>query len=62
MANGFHIADSVHTINWSFQFIALNIQLLFQQELTRLDEGFILSYRVTGTYPVTLPSALVTCS
>lgn len=60
-ASGFHLADLLQTINWSFQFIVVKIQLLFQQELTRLDEGFILSYRVTGTFPVTLPSALVTC-
>ena len=60
-ANGFHVADSVQTINWSFQYVAMKIQLLFQQELTRLDEGFILSCGVTGTFPVTLPSALVTC-
>lgn len=60
-ANGFHVADSIQTISWSFQFVAMKIQLLFQQELTRLDEGFILSYGVTGTFPVTLPSALVTC-
>lgn len=60
-ASGFHIANSLQTISWSFQFIVVKIQLLFQQELTRLDEGFILSCRVTGTFPMTLPSALVTC-